>query len=66
MLSIREDGRVEWNCKHGVGHTIAVPYHIAKLISERDGDVSESELNTHFSHGCDGCCGQGKNGTETW
>ena len=42
-MNIREDGRVEWVCKHGVGHTISVP--------------KEYEYESAWwSHGCDGCC----------
>lgn len=36
----REDGRIEWICKHGIGHTIDSP---------RDGKYE-------YVHGCDGCC----------
>lgn len=36
----RGDGRIEWVCRHGVGHTI---YSIVKEPS-------------WFVHGCDGCC----------
>ena len=39
---IREDGRVEWACKHGVGHPIG---HLTKWV--------ESWMGVH---GCDGCC----------
>lgn len=37
----RGDGRKEWICKHGVGHTISNP-----------NDWGEWS----FAHGCDGCC----------
>lgn len=44
--TIREDGRLERTCQHGVGHTV--------------GDVRwpGPHLNEpyFFSHGCDGCC----------
>lgn len=57
MISIREDGRIEWQCKHGIGHTIAIPYHLVQLIITKasTGDAAE-EIAAHFSHGCDGCC----------
>jgi len=60
-LQIREDGRVEWICKHGVGHTIAIPYHLVKLaIDHKSKTTRQNEMNVHFTHGCDGCCGEGK------
>jgi hypothetical protein len=37
----REDGRVEWICKHGVGHTVYNPNDWEKY---------------KYTHGCDGCC----------
>jgi len=37
----RADGRIEWICKHGVGHTILEPQDHGKY---------------NFTHGCDGCC----------
>lgn len=37
----RADGRVEWLCKHGVGHTIFAPERMGKA---------------GYVHGCDGCC----------
>jgi hypothetical protein len=36
----RLDGRIEWTCRHGIGHTI---------FSTRKGLFE-------FVHGCDGCC----------
>ena len=39
----RADGRIEWSCKHGVGHTISVP-------------TKHHEDETWWTHGCDGCC----------
>ena len=39
-LNMRIDGRVEWICKHGVGHTIYAP----------TGEEWE------FIHGCCRCC----------
>ena len=41
---IREDGRVEWVCPHGVGHTVS---HI---------DPAKLEVSWIWIHGCDGCC----------
>ena len=42
-ITHRSDGRIEWACKHGVGHTIAVP-------------TNHKNDWTWWSHGCDGCC----------
>ena len=42
-IIIRMDGRKEWICEHGVGHTISVPKG-----KEKD--------ESWWSHGCDGCC----------
>ena len=39
----RLDGRVEWICEHGIGHTIYVPPEV------------EHE-DAWWIHGCDGCC----------
>jgi hypothetical protein len=41
----RADGRVEWSCEHGVGHTVYVPepYH---------------KIKAYWVHGCCGCCSQ--------
>ena len=56
-LTIREDGRVEWTCKHGIGHTIAIPYKLVTLVRERIN--RKGEQDAQFSHGCDGCCDGG-------
>jgi len=40
-LNYRSDGRLEWVCKHGIGHTIWYPKKMGSA-----GGV----------HGCDGCC----------
>lgn len=37
----RADGRVEFICEHGIGHTIFNPRDEGKWT---------------YSHGCDGCC----------
>lgn len=37
----RLDGRIEWTCEHGVGHTVFAPKSMGKA---------------GFIHGCDGCC----------
>ena len=42
-LNFRIDGRVEWVCNHGVGHTVMVPEEYEKS-------------DAWWSHGCDGCC----------
>lgn len=41
---VREDGRLERTCKHGIGHTV--------------GDLNPERLKNkyHGVHGCDGCC----------
>lgn len=39
---VRMDGRIEWVCEHGVGHTV----------------YADPELGDWgWVHGCDGCCG---------
>lgn len=40
-LQYRLDGRIEWICEDGVGHTIYAPPWL--------GDHG-------YTHGCDGCC----------
>jgi hypothetical protein len=40
-IIIREDGRVEWLCEHGVGHPVGHLTHWKSWMSV---------------HGCDGCC----------
>src|SRR3990167_7073574 len=40
---LRSDGRIEWECEHGIGHTLRVP------------EKYENEW-AWWSHGCDGCC----------
>ena len=40
-LNYRVDGRIEWICEHGVGHTVYNPM-----------DWGEYSMG----HGCDGCC----------
>ena len=44
----RADGRIEYVCEHGVGHTVAVP-----------GDKEDE--SAWWIHGCDGsvCCEKG-------
>jgi hypothetical protein len=41
-LNTRFDGRIEWVCEHGVGHTIWWPGY--------------PEDKKWSIHGCDGCC----------
>ncbi len=41
-LCHRADGRLEWVCEHGIGHTVWYP----KGFGSKAGPV----------HGCDGCC----------
>lgn len=40
-LSFRDDGRIEWICKHGVGHTVYNPNDWGEYT---------------YVHGCDNCC----------
>ena len=49
-IKIREDGRVEYVCIHGIGHTIAIPYKLALICKDK------ANTDAMFSHGCDGCC----------
>lgn len=44
-FNIRMDGRIEFVCKHGVGHTIWVP------VSSRDKNTA-----IFYTHTCDSCC----------
>lgn len=39
----RSDGRLEWFCEHGIGHTISVPEEY-------------KDESAWWIHGCDGCC----------
>jgi hypothetical protein len=41
---VREDGRLERVCKHGIGHTV--------------GHKDSRQLRSRYTwvHGCDGCC----------
>lgn len=51
----RADGRLEWVCSHGVGHTVWIPSHIYKTVETlKAGD--QEKIDAWFSHGCDGCC----------
>lgn len=41
--TIREDGRLERHCEHGIGHTV--------------GHLDNEPLGRYgYVHGCDGCC----------
>ena len=40
----RADGRIEWICEDGIGHTIYEPE-----FNNRSGRFA-------YAHGCDGCC----------
>jgi len=44
----RTDGRQEWICEHGIGHTIRVPKEYW-------------DVDAWWIHGCDGCCAKGPN-----
>ena len=44
----RADGRVEWVCDHGIGHTIAVPTNWPR--------PDKGKPDYRYIHGCDGCC----------
>ena len=41
---VREDGRLERMCEHGIGHTV--------------GHLDPAQLASRYTwiHGCDGCC----------
>ena len=41
---VREDGRLERLCKHGIGHTVG--HILPKMLKE----------DWIWIHGCDGCC----------
>lgn len=45
----RADGRLEWVCKHNIGHP---DIKIAKRLARRYGHPVE----TWTTHGCCGCC----------
>ena len=45
-LQNRMDGRIEWVCSHGCGHTVFAP-----KVKQSDGSYYENYL-----HGCCGCC----------
>ena len=42
--TVREDGRLERMCKHGIGHTVG---HL---------DFKQLRYDHTWIHGCDGCC----------
>ena len=44
VIQERQDGRIEWVCKHGVGHTIEIPQNMNPRYD--------------YIHGCDGCCSE--------
>ena len=52
---VRGDGRVEWLCAHGVGHTMFV-----QLPSPNRVFTSPWDEPASYVHGCDGCCGRWK------
>lgn len=41
---IREDGRLERHCEHGIGHTVG------------HAEGAEVMQRADWVHGCDGCC----------
>ena len=45
MYNKREDGRIEWVCKHGVGHTVDAPKEYKKIM------VDETEETNNSSEG---------------
>lgn len=45
------DGRIEWMCEHGIGHTIMIP----NVKAEEDSTLKDTR-DAWFLHGCDGCC----------
>lgn len=52
-FQFRADGRIEWVCKHRVGHTVYAP---------RIEGQSEEDHEWNYVHGCDGCCSKMKKG----
>jgi len=48
-INFRADGRIEWVCEHGVGHTIWAPAGYRKMTGKY-----------WDTHGCDGCCSKKK------
>lgn len=60
----RFDGRIEWVCEHGVGHTT---YDSAVECAERYGEIKkdgsnrEAVINAWLIHGCCSCCSKLKN-----
>lgn len=42
---VRADGRIEWTCEHGVGHTIAIPEGVEGFAE-----------SAWWTHSCDSCC----------
>jgi len=48
-IQMRGDGRLEWVCEHGIGHTIAVPTNWPR--------PDKGKPDYRYIHGCDGCCG---------
>jgi len=61
----RSDGRIEYICEHGVGHTdYASAVKCADTYGEWEqpeakerGITREDVIGSWMSHGCDGCCG---------
>jgi hypothetical protein len=49
--NIRSDGRLEFMCKHGVGHTVSIPPFVELTNEGLDAQ------RPWWAHGCDGCCG---------
>jgi hypothetical protein len=49
----RTDGRIEYICDHGCGHT---DYGSVLRIVKAKGITSEAEIKALTVHGCDGCC----------
>lgn len=55
----RIDGRIEWICPHGIGHTT---YDSAVKCAEKYGEIKPDGsnklevVNAWLIHGCDGCC----------
>lgn len=51
MKKFKGDGKLEWVCKHGESHTVGIPHELMKMVV--DGHI---DVDTAFSHICDGCC----------
>lgn len=55
----RLDGRIEWVCEHGIGHTTpesAISCADKYKEYEKGYATRDEVISAWRSHGCDGCC----------